>query len=156
MRKHHVKCCQHIARASNLKITSTQPHQCKIKILSYSFSSWGTLWECSPLWVWVAAIFSSSNPGYSFLWTGYTCYDDNDNNANPGYCWLGYQLNFFNRPAHQSWATKGATTYLPDRSMRSLWGSDFRQSNYGVKTSYTTQGWSNWRRKEFLLIYFPI
>ena len=30
-------------------------------------SNWGTLWSCSPFWVWVIAVFSSLDPAYGFF-----------------------------------------------------------------------------------------
>ena len=43
--------------------------------IPYSFSSRGTLWPCSPLWVWVVVVLFSPDPDHSFLWVRYTGYD---------------------------------------------------------------------------------
>lgn len=39
---------------------------CKFRLLSYSFSSRGTLLPYSLLWVWVIVVLSSPDPGHSF------------------------------------------------------------------------------------------
>ena len=47
-----------------------------------SFMSRETLWSHSPLWVWVVAFFPSLNSNHSFLWSGYTGYDDDNKKIN--------------------------------------------------------------------------
>ena len=56
--------CKH----AELPSASLGPRRCKN--LSYSFSSRGTLWSRSPLWVWVAAVLPSPDPIHSFSISG--------------------------------------------------------------------------------------
>ena len=51
---------------------------CRFLSLWTPFSSWGTLWPHSPLWVWVAVFRPSPDSDHSFLWVGYTGYNDDD------------------------------------------------------------------------------
>ena len=51
-------------KPAELPSTWLGPSHCRN--FSYSFSSWGTLWPRSPLWVWAAVVLPSPYPYHSF------------------------------------------------------------------------------------------